>query len=46
MQSAVGHRGEDEAVFAPQALEFFKYGIPTEHAVKNGKCEDDTEADD
>ena len=46
MKAAQGHRGVDEAVSAPQALEFFTYGIPAQHAVKNGKCAEDVEADD
>ena len=46
VQSAKGHRGEDEAVFAPQALEFFTYGVPLGQAVKNGKCDEEVEAYD
>ncbi len=42
MKAAQGHRGEDSALFAPQALEFFAYGVPLLPAVKNSKCVEET----
>jgi hypothetical protein len=44
---AKGHKSEEDAVFAPSALEFFAYGVPLEHATKAGPpaCPDDVEAD-
>jgi hypothetical protein len=41
MDFAAGHRGEDEAVSAIPALEFFAFGRPTENAVRNGDCEEE-----
>jgi len=41
MKAAEGHQGQDAAVFAPQALEFFAYGVPLLPAVKNSKCVED-----
>jgi hypothetical protein len=32
---AEGHQGEDDAVFAPSALEFFAYGVPPGRAVSS-----------
>jgi hypothetical protein len=32
---AEGHQGEDDAVFAPSALEFFAYGVPLGRAVSS-----------
>jgi hypothetical protein len=46
MEQAKGHKSEDDAVFAPSALEFFAYGVPLEHAVASSQCDDDNEADD
>jgi hypothetical protein len=42
MKAAAGHQGEDAAVFAPEALEFFAYGVPLLSAVKNSKCVEET----
>jgi len=42
MKAAEGHRGQDAAVFAPQALEFFAYGVPLLPAVRNSKCVEET----
>ena len=42
MKAAAGHQGEDAAVFAPQALEFFAYGVPLLPAVKNSQCAEET----
>jgi len=48
MDSAKGHRSENDAVFAPEALEFFAYGVPLETAVKSSsgkggvKCVEET----
>ena len=42
MKAAASHKGEDAAVFAPQALEFFAYGVPLLPAVKNSKCVEET----
>jgi len=45
---AKGHDSEENASFAPSALEFFTYGVPLGHAVASGPptCPDDVEADD
>jgi hypothetical protein len=44
MKAAQGHRNQNEAVFAPEALEFFAYGVPLETAVKStsGGCVEET----
>ena len=45
MKAAQGHRSQDAAVFAPEALEFFAYGVPLETAVKStskGQCVEET----
>lgn len=41
MELAAGHHGESEATSAVSALEFFAFGRPSEHAVKNGQCEEE-----
>jgi len=33
LTAAAGHRGRENAVFAPQVLEFFAFGIPRQRAV-------------
>lgn len=37
MTAAEGHAGEESAVFAPQALEFFTFGFPKQKAVSSSK---------
>jgi hypothetical protein len=46
MHEAAGHRGPQNAVFAPAALEFFAFGRPMEHAVASSACNEDIEADE
>jgi hypothetical protein len=46
MQAAAGHQGIQNAVFAPDALEFFAFGRPMEHAVASSACNPDKEPDD
>jgi hypothetical protein len=41
MQVAVGHRGANQAAFAPDALEFFAFGRPLKRAVASSACDVD-----
>jgi hypothetical protein len=46
MRAAAGHQGAQNAVFAPEALEFFAFGFPTRHAVASSACNEDAEEDE
>lgn len=46
MRHAVGHRGQQNAVFAPDSLEFFAFGVPMQHAVASSACNPDLEPDE
>jgi hypothetical protein len=46
MRLAAGHRGFDNAVFAPAALEFFAFGRPLQHAVASSACNEDANSDE